>query len=268
MATLPNLFLLAAVESVERNISSDNARNVEKNMANQLSNKMGKILRMRIYNTRFWKEECFGLNVSTLLEKATALDHIGGTYGGARKPCGFICLLLKLLQIGPDKDIVTELLNNKDHKYLRALMILYVRISWSAADVHGYLEPILKDHRKLRKRLVSGAWGLVCMDEFVEDLLTGNYSCNVSLPRLPKRQMLEASGILGPYRSALVVEGQELFREEISNLKRSRDSGLFGEVGLHPKKARLAEMGTSRRRDIEFWQKVRKELGLKPLKIP
>ena len=73
MATLPNLFLLAAVESVERNISSDNARNVEKNMANQLSNKMGKILRMRIYNTRFWKEECFALTAELIVDKAMDL---------------------------------------------------------------------------------------------------------------------------------------------------------------------------------------------------
>ncbi|KAL9393042.1 hypothetical protein Peur_012327 [Populus x canadensis] len=39
------------------------------------------------------------------------LDHLGGTYGGNRKPTPFMCLVTKVLQIQPEKDIVVEFIN-------------------------------------------------------------------------------------------------------------------------------------------------------------
>ena len=40
-----------------------------------------KIVRMKIYNNIYYKEECFALNAESVIEKAVELDHIGGTYG-------------------------------------------------------------------------------------------------------------------------------------------------------------------------------------------
>ena len=38
---------------------------------------MEKILRMKIYNTTYWKEHCFGLTSASVVEKAALLRYIG-----------------------------------------------------------------------------------------------------------------------------------------------------------------------------------------------
>ena len=78
-------------------------------------------MRSRIYDCQYWKEHCFALTAESLLDKATDLRAIGGTYGGARKPAEFLCLILKLLQLQPDKEIIIEYIKNEDFKYVRVL---------------------------------------------------------------------------------------------------------------------------------------------------
>lgn len=80
-------------------------------------NLVEKILRSKIYQNTYWKEQCFGLTAETLVDKAMELDHIGGTFGGNRKPTPFMCLVMKMLQIQPEKDIVVEFIKNDDYKY-------------------------------------------------------------------------------------------------------------------------------------------------------
>jgi len=87
-----------------------------------------KITRMKIHNDPYTKEHCFALTAETLVDKAFELKYIGGTYGGQRRPTKFLCLLLKMLQIQPDQDIVLELVNNPDYKYIRALGMIYLRM--------------------------------------------------------------------------------------------------------------------------------------------
>eukprot|EP00001_Collodictyon_triciliatum_P133435 23339_4 len=60
---------------------------------------MEKILRQKIQGDAYWKEFCFALSAETVVDRAMELDHIGGTFGGSRKPTAFIQLVLKLLQI-------------------------------------------------------------------------------------------------------------------------------------------------------------------------
>ena len=61
---------------------------------------------------------CCVLSVGELLvDKAMALDHIGGVYGGNVKPTPFLCLILKMLQIQPHKDIVIEFIKNPEYKW-------------------------------------------------------------------------------------------------------------------------------------------------------
>ena len=79
------------------------------------------ILRCKIYESLYWKEHCFGLTAESLVDKAVQLNHIGGTYGGQRKPTSFMCLLLKLLQLQPEKEIIVEFIKNEDYKYVRIL---------------------------------------------------------------------------------------------------------------------------------------------------
>ena len=104
---------------------------------------------------------------ASLIDKALELKFIGGVYGNQR-PTEFLCLLLKLLQIQPDKEILIEYLQADEFKcarniccvlccldifrYLRALAALYIRMTFRASEVYEILEPLLKDYRKLRLR--------------------------------------------------------------------------------------------------------------------
>ncbi|KAF5330781.1 hypothetical protein D9619_005652 [Psilocybe cf. subviscida] len=109
------------------------------------------VIRNRIYESTYWKEHCFALTAETLIDKAIEVRFIGGVYGNQR-PTEFMCLLLKLLQIQPEKEILVEYLQAEEFKYLRALAALYIRMTFRAVDVFELLEPLLKDYRKLRQR--------------------------------------------------------------------------------------------------------------------
>ena len=50
------------------------------------------------------------------MDKAVALDHVGGVYGGSIRPTPFLCLILKLLQLAPEKEIIIEYIRNDDFK--------------------------------------------------------------------------------------------------------------------------------------------------------
>jgi pre-mRNA-splicing factor 38A len=69
----------------------------------------------------YWKESCFALTAELLIEKAVDLKAVGGTYGGQNAPTHFLCLILKMLQIQPDKEIIIEYIKNEDFKYVRLL---------------------------------------------------------------------------------------------------------------------------------------------------
>ena len=86
-----------------------------------------------------------------LVDKAMELKSIGGVYGGNVKPSPFLCLILKMLQIQPEKDIIIEFIRNEDFKYVRALGAIYMRLTASAADVYKYLEPLYIDYRKMKR---------------------------------------------------------------------------------------------------------------------
>ena len=156
-----------------------------------------KILRSRIYESRYWKEQCFGLTAETLIDRAVQLDAVGGTFSHNAKPTAFLCLALKLLAIQPPLDVVRAYCNQSDYKYLRALGAFYLRLTGRALDCYRYLEPLLVDSRKLCVRTAVG-WRLTTVDEFIDELLVSEMSCEVALPRLSKRSVFEATGALAP----------------------------------------------------------------------
>jgi len=53
-----------------------------------------------------------------LVDKAMELKYVGGVYGGNVKPAPFLCLILKMLQIQPEKDIIVEFISQPDFKYV------------------------------------------------------------------------------------------------------------------------------------------------------
>ena len=77
-----------------------------------------KIMRNRIYESTYWKEQCFGLTTETLVDKAIDLQYFGGTFGGNQQPTPFLCLLLKMLQLQPEVEIVQEFIQNEEYKYV------------------------------------------------------------------------------------------------------------------------------------------------------
>ncbi|CAG7908324.1 hypothetical protein BRARA_D02479 [Brassica rapa] len=167
------------------------------------------IVRKKIHDHTFWKEQCFGLTAETLVDKAMELDHVGGTFGGNRKPTPFLCLVLKMLQIQPEKEIVVEFIKNDDYKYVRVLGAFYLRLTGSDADVYRYLEPLYNDYRKVRQKLADGRFSLTHVDEVIEELLTKDYSCDIAMPRLKKRCTLEQNGVLEPRKSVLEDDFEE-----------------------------------------------------------
>ena len=180
-----------------------------------------KITRTKIYNCTYWKESCFGLNASSVIDRAVALKYCGGAYGGHSKPSRFLCLLLKMLQLQPEMEIVLEFIRNDEFKYLRALGAIYLRLVGKAEDIYRNLEPLYNDYRKLAYRTVHG-WSIKHMDEFIDDLLNQELVCDIALPFLAKRHKLEDLGTIEPRKSVLDYELEEY--EGSSNNKRDENS--------------------------------------------
>lgn len=121
-----------------------------------------KITRLKVYNSRYWKESCFGLTAETIIDKAISLKYYGGTYGGQNKPSDFICLVLKLLQLQPEKNIVIEFIENQDFKYLRVLGLFYMRLVGKPEDIFTHLERYYGDYRKIAYRGIAGVTYKLC----------------------------------------------------------------------------------------------------------
>ena len=128
-------------------------------------------------------------------------------------------------------------------RYLRALAAIYIRMTFRAVDVYEILEPLLKDYRKLRYRdqskhtqpmpvqriiqMHSAGYYLTYIDEFVDQLLNEERVCDIILPRIPKREVLEENGELPPRQSRLLdaMEGKDEDNASRSRSQsRSRDS--------------------------------------------
>lgn len=127
----------------------------------------------------------------------------GGVYGSNIRPTPFLCLTLKMLQIQPEKDIVVEFIKNEEFKYVRALGAFYLRLTGTSVDCYKYLEPLYNDNRKLRHQNRAGNYEIIHMDEFIDQLLREDRVCDIILPRIQKRCILEENNELEPKVSAL-----------------------------------------------------------------
>ena len=168
-------------------------------------NLMEYITRQKIYDSRFWKEECFGLTAVDVMERATkSLTCIGGTFSGMGKPTKFLSLTLKLLQLQPDVSVIQTFLEQNHFKYLRALGAFYLRLTGRPQDIYEMLDPLYADYSKLKYRDVN-EWKLIHVDEFIDELLTKSIVCGIAMPRLPVRETLQEAGYLeeGPRVTAL-----------------------------------------------------------------
>nr|ADD37966.1 Pre-mRNA-splicing factor 38A [Lepeophtheirus salmonis] len=197
-----------------------------------------KVIRTRIYDSKYWKEQCFALTAELLVDKAMELRYIGGTFAGNIKPTPFLCLVLKMLQIQPEKDIVVEFIKNEDFKYVRALGAFYLRLVGSSLDCYKYLEPLLNDYRKIRVQDKQGKFNLSHMDEFVDTLGREERLCDTILPRIQIRSILEETQNLEPRVSIL----DEDLDEEIEESSSEEEEGILkddeGDTKKHKSKRR------------------------------
>ena len=166
---------------------------------------MEKVVRERIIESYFYKEQCFGVNEADIVDRVVEhVDFVGGIYGSVQKPTPFLCLAFKLLQLAPSDAVLDEYLRfgGEKFKYLRALALFYVRLTRTDKDVYTTLEPFLEDRRKLRRKARAGT-SLTFMDVFVDDLLTKDRVCATSLWKMRKRDILEDLELLDARVSAL-----------------------------------------------------------------
>jgi pre-mRNA-splicing factor 38A len=176
------------------------------------------ILRDRIYESRYWKEQCFGIDAETILDRSREIDSLGITYGGSSRPTHFVCLLLKLLQIRPDLTVLKAYLDHStpvapplssprnDLRYMRALAVLYVRLVGTPRTVFELLEPCMSDFRTVHIISQDGSFKCIFFDEFVESLIGASNSVesiDLPLPYLPSRKALEDKGVLRKYEGHL-----------------------------------------------------------------
>ncbi|KAG1769452.1 PRP38 family-domain-containing protein [Suillus placidus] len=199
------------------------------------------VIRNRIWESNYWKEHCFALTAESLIDQAIVLRCIGGVYGNQR-PTEFLCLLLKLLQLQPEKEILIEYLQADEFKYMRALAAMYIRMTFSAVEVYELLEPLMKDFRKLRYRDMAG-YSLTHFDEFIHSLLTEERVCDIILPRKAKRSILEENGEIGPRKSRL-LDAMEGKGEHDRNRSSSRSRSPSGS----PYRSRSPSVSRSRSR--------------------
>nr|CAD7438262.1 unnamed protein product [Timema bartmani] len=119
--------------------------------------------------------------------------------------------------IQPEKDIVVEFIKNEEFKYVRALGATYMRLVGTSLDCYKYLEPLFNDSRKLRRQNRQGQFELVYIDEYIDELLREERLCDIILPRIQKRHVLEENNELESKISALeddLDEGIESSGEE------------------------------------------------------
>ena len=188
-----------------------------------------KIVRLRVYESRYWKETCFGLSALKLVDVELGLEYVGGVYSHAVKPTPFLCLVLKMLQIQPDESIVLEFVAQRASKYLRVLGAFYARLTLRPAQVYAVLEPLLADRRRIARRTTTG-WALTHVDEVVDELLASDTCLGIALPRLTQRAVLVATGALAPRVSALddeIDDDEEDEEDEAGEAQRDgEDAGM------------------------------------------
>ena len=208
-----------------------------KNTAAQNISSVELILRNRVFNSYYWKEKCFGLTSETIIDKILELKYIGGMNHSSNQPTDFICLFIKLLQLNPSEEIIDEYLSDPDLKYLRALTALFIRFAYPPVKIYTKLEKLYCDYKKL-VILKSKGYAIIHMDEYIDSLLNEEHIFEISLPKIPKRNVLEENGELKPYISVLENElnvdknKKEDKSESESETEEEKDIDIFKNIKI------------------------------------
>lgn len=181
-----------------------------------------KILRERIQDSHYWYLKVSNLQFYQLLDECVNNIVIVGTYidNSHSKPCMFVSLLFRLIQLQPPNDIVEWIIiGNHKFKYLSILFMLYARLMWEdSKKIWLIFEQKLSDFRKIRI-VENNIVKIVHFDEIVDSLLINDKFLDIALPRLINRWVLEDSGELDQRESVLIDE----FEDEIDQIDNDDD---------------------------------------------
>ena len=201
-------------------------------------NLMEYLTRQRIYDSRYWKETCFGLTVQNVLQESThkSTSHQEHAQGPvAIGHINFLALTLKLLQLHPEPELIVQsFLHQEEFKYTRALGALYVRLTGRPADIYLTLQALYADRRKIRRvedrhSSSNSNQTIGFMDEYIHELLTATTVAGIALPRLPQRHALQEAGYLP------LPEGLE---EHDNTMEKEEDEDFFVSSAQHYRRVR------------------------------
>ena len=206
---------------------------MSKNTSLQNLNLLEQILRNKVFNCLYWKENCFGLTSETIIDKILELKYIGGINTSSNQPTNFICILVKLLQLNPKEEIIDEFLSDPELKYLRAITAVYIRFVYPPAKVYSKLEKLYCDYKKLIMLNKENKFEIIHMDELIDILLNEDFIFDISLPKIVKRNILEEKGELKPYVSVLEKElNNENDNDKKDDSDDESDVDIFNELKL------------------------------------
>lgn len=156
------------------------------------------ILRNKIYNSKFWKQQLSGVNEETIIDLILKLKYVGGTKSSYKKPTKYICIILKLLHMKIDKNIIMLYLTN-DNIHLKAVAAFYIRLVSDSESIYKILEPLFNNYTNILYLDESDHKRDIGFDELIELLLFEEEIFAVKLPRLVERNILVKRGILKKY---------------------------------------------------------------------
>lgn len=186
---------------------------------------MEKILRERILDSPYWYITVVNLQFFQILDECVSSVGLIGSYvnNSKTRPCKFICLLFRLLQLPTIPGDVVEwvVVGNHGFKYLTVLFMLYARLIWEdQAKLWVMLESRFSDYRKIRT-VQNGKVGLSTVDQMSDALLYRDTFFGMALPRLVNRWVLEEAGVLEERESELMDE----FEQEVEGLDEDQGQG-------------------------------------------
>ena len=189
--------------------------------------------RQKIYNSVFYQQYCFGVNLVTFVDRAQLLKGVGGIYGTYKQPSNFICLFLKLLELEPSNNVIEHFLSTRvwQMKHLRLLAALYIRFAYPSDDVYLKLEPLLTRYEKVAV-LTDEGYVSSHFDEVIDSFLKKKLWCGIQLPPLTPRH-----GI--PPRVSQLIDLREQLRIRIYDEMGMDQDGNLHQVIQEKKKLRL-----------------------------
>ena len=148
------------------------------------------ITKEKVVRSLYWTQRCARLDVLGVCEAAIDLQFVGGVVGEYRTPTPYLCLLYRLLELGPTTETIEAMWKQEVHKYLRVMALHYARLVASkkphgAAEAKTMLAEVMEaDYRKIKSRQLDGKFVLVHVDEVCELLLNERDWFGINIPAM------------------------------------------------------------------------------------